>query len=63
MLKITIETDGSAFEPTAELELARILCKCVAYLEAKAEFEDNGSYEVSLIDINGNKVGEMEVIR
>ena len=62
MLTIKIKTGGSAFEPSAESELARILRKCVAYLEAKAEFEDNGSYEVSLMDINGNKVGKMEVV-
>lgn len=62
MLKITIETGGSAFEPL-EYECARILNKCARYLEAKAEFEDNTDYKAPLMDINGNKVGEMEVIR
>ncbi len=61
MLTITIATGGSAFEPTPEYELARLLRKCSSYLEAKAEFEDDIGYEVPLMDINGNKVGTMKV--
>lgn len=61
MLTITISTGGSAFEPTPEYELARLLRKCSSYLEAKAEFDDGTSYEVALMDINGNKVGTMKV--
>lgn len=61
MLTITISTGGSAFEPTPEYELARLLRKCSSYLEAKAEFEDSVGYEIPLMDINGNKVGTMEV--
>ena len=61
MLTIKIHTGGSAFEPSAEYELARILRKCASYLEAKAEFPPEKSYGCNLLDINGNTVGEIRV--
>ena len=61
MLTIKIKTAGSAFEPTPEHELARLVQKCANYLQAKAEFEDNGNYEVPLMDINGNRCGTLKV--
>ena len=61
MFTIVIGTGNDAFNPVKEIEIARILRKCVGYLEAKAEFGDGGSYEFSLMDINGNKVGIMSM--
>lgn len=51
-LILTIDGDGAAFDEDRAAEVARIL------RAAAAKFE-NGSTDFSLLDINGNRVGEI----
>ena len=53
MYTIIIDTDNAAFEGNAGAEVARIL-------RVLAEKVDDGLNNVSLYDINGNKVGRAE---
>ena len=54
-LTITITMDNAAFDPEPGPEVARILRKLADQLE------DNVEKVSALRDINGNKVGEVEV--
>lgn len=53
--KIEITMNNAAFEDQPATELARILRECAVYSE-------EGATEMTLRDINGNKVGKFEVI-
>lgn len=59
-LKITIKMDNAAFEPSQEIEAARILKKVASEVENGLLF---GSWTFNLIDINGNLVGEAKVTK
>jgi hypothetical protein len=55
MITITIKTGNAAFEPDPNYELARILKEIAKKLENGYDPED-----ISIMDINGNNVGEIK---
>jgi hypothetical protein len=55
-INITIECNNAAFENTPEVETARILRELARKVE-QLGLNDN----IPLIDMNGNKVGKLEV--
>jgi len=52
-VKIYIETENAAFQPEPRREVARILRKAASDIES--------GKKASIMDINGNKVGSIEV--
>ena len=60
-LKIQITMDNAAFEPRNG-EVARILLALAGDLEAGNCLSDVGDHE-TLMDINGNRVGEARITR
>ncbi len=63
MLKITMKTDNSAFDgEDLPLEVGRILHKLAATLERELSRSDECHDVWTLRDINGNRVGECEVV-
>jgi hypothetical protein len=61
-LKIEIKMDGAAFKPTTKSEAAQILMSLAADMESGNCLSDVGDHE-TLMDINGNRVGEAKVTR
>jgi len=57
MYKIMIKTDNEAFGEFPEVEVARILRKLADKIETNGGLDD-----VSLMDVNGNKVGKAEEV-
>ena len=55
-LRIKIRMDNAAFDPDFEFEAARIL------RETAERIEQRGEDGFSLMDYNGNKVGEYDII-
>ena len=56
--KISINMNNAAFQPQPQVELRRILlqvCDCLG------DYPD-GIDQISLLDINGNSVGKLEVL-
>ena len=61
-LKIKIEIDNAALGREPERETARILAVLAGDIAARYSLNDIGDKE-TLMDINGNKVGEAKVTR
>jgi hypothetical protein len=61
-LKITIDMKSAAFEPGIKEEAARILKSFTQDLEAGNCWCELGDHE-TLMDLNGNRVGEAKVTR
>ena len=59
-LKIEITMDNAAFEQDAGEEAARILNRLSEQLQ---EWPGGNTFEIGLLDIFGNKVGEAKVTR
>ena len=59
-LKIEINLDNAAFDPTGTEEEVRILRGLADHLETRGTTRN---WSKPLIDINGNKVGEARVTR
>ncbi len=57
-LTITIDTDNTAFEPSVEFEIARILAEYAADVESGKR-----DVERPLYDYNGNTVGQAKVTK
>jgi hypothetical protein len=55
---ITVEMENAAFDEGAGRELARILRKTAKRIEGEDLRE---GFRVALLDVNGNKVGAIEV--
>ena len=56
-MKITINTKNAAFEYQAGIEVARILRGLADKIE---NWEGKNSFTLGLLDVNGNKVGEVK---
>jgi|OpeIllAssembly_1097287.scaffolds.fasta_scaffold662297_3 hypothetical protein len=54
-LTITIRTENAAFDESPELEVARILRSLANRMEV------DGVEDRNILDVNGNKVGEVKV--
>lgn len=59
-VKITINCDNAAFEGSTKCEIRRILKDLVDNKLSRYGVLKDGAY-FSLIDVNGNKVGEFNV--
>lgn len=57
---ITIDCDNAAFEDGAGREVVRILKRLIKRIEEDGSAVDDW-FGVALMDVNGNKVGKMEV--
>ena len=57
-ITITINTDNAAFEYQAGLEVARILRDLARQVQ---NWPGRNKFRLSCMDINGNKVGSLEV--
>jgi hypothetical protein len=60
-VNLSIETDNAAFSNGfGTAEVARILKRAAAHVEAYGSLHDFDGFD--LIDINGNKVGQLDII-